>query len=148
MAIPGRTQSKKYRPSKRLETIALYKEIAQRTALPPETVRYIFETFTEVLTESLLSDTKVVVRHFGTFHSRMIAQGSAIRFKPALELKEKVQRAITPPTMEKLNVVLNNEAVLLAKVTGECPACKSKLETKDPPNCPNCGTAPFEEKKK
>ena len=148
MAIPGRTQSKKHRPSNRLETIALFKEIAARTSLPPETVRYILETFTEVVAESLLSDTKVILRHFGSFHSRMIAQGSAIRFKPAAELKTKVQKAITPPTMEKLNVVLNNEAALLAKVTGECPACKSKLESKDPPRCPNCGTAPFEEKKK
>ncbi len=34
----------------------------------------------------------------------------------------------------------------LANQSNICPECKSTLDQKSPPHCPNCGTKPFEEK--
>lgn len=125
----------------RLERSALLAEVAQRTALPVQTVRHVLETFVEVVREALRRDQKVVFWRFGTFEIRTSKSGYRVKYKAALEFKESVR-----PMMEKQGVELNNEAVLLAKVTGECPDCKEKLVSKDPPNCPKCGSRPFEKK--
>lgn len=146
--IPRNKPNAQIKPTKRLETRALFAELAERTSLPVDTIRLVFDTFTNIVLESMLDDTKVIVRHFGAFYAKVIKQGSAIRFRPAQELKAKVQEGTRRAPMEKLGVELNNEAVLLAKVTGKCPACKSDLASKDPPRCPNCGTEPFEATRK
>lgn len=131
---PGRSPSKK---PKRVDTIAFIKEIADRMFLPEETVLAIWETSVAVITEALLREEKVVIRRFGVF--RLSRAGSA-RFKAA----EALRQVLRESNMEKYGVEMNNEAALMAKVTGECPSCKSPLDSKDPPHCPNCGTTPFE----
>lgn len=125
----------------RLEPRALFAEVAQRTALPVGTVRHVLDTFVEVIRDSLRKDVKVVFWRFGSFQTRTTGNGFSVKFKPAPDFRESVR-----PMMEKQGVELNNEAVLLAKVTGECPDCKEKLVSKDPPNCPKCGSRPFEKK--
>jgi hypothetical protein len=124
-------------PNKRLETIAFIKEVADRMFLPEETVQAIWDVSASVITDALLRNEKVVIRKFGVF--RLSRSGSA-RFRAAAALRQTLKEN----SMEKYGVEMNNEAVLMAKVTGECPACKSQLDSKDPPHCPNCGTAPFE----
>lgn len=132
--IPGRNPNKK---PKRLDTIAFIKEIADRMFLPEETILAVWETSAAVITEALLREEKVIIRRFGVF--RLSKAGTA-RFKPA----QAVRQVLKENNMEKYGVEMNNEAVLMAKVTGECPACQSPLDSKDPPHCPNCGTTPFE----
>lgn len=132
---PGPNRSKQ----KRLELLAFIKEVASRMFLPEETILATWETMTTVLVEALLRDEKVVLRKFGVF--RLGASGT-MRFRSAVSLKQFLKEN----TMEKYGVEISNEAALLAKVTGQCPACKQELESKDPPKCPACGTAPFEAK--
>lgn len=130
--IPGRRPSKK-----RLEHVAFIKEVADRMFLPEDTVQAIWDVSAEVITESLLKEEKVIIRRFGVF--RLSRVGTA-RFKPAAALRQ----ALKENAMEKYGVEMDNEASLMARVTGECPKCKAALSSKDPPSCPNCGTAPFE----
>jgi rubrerythrin len=141
MVTPGQKPS-------RIETSALIKEIASQTHLPDETVRLVMDTFISITKEALIQEEKVVLRHFGTFVARRVGSGGfdgvSIRFKPAEELKSAAKEALRP--MEKYSVETKSEAALLAQVTGECPDCKSKLETTKPPKCPSCGTKPFESK--
>jgi hypothetical protein len=47
--------------------------------------------------------------------------------------------------MEKLGVKLNEEAVVVRTGIRHCPKCEAQLHRTEPPNCPNCGTEPFEE---
>lgn len=122
---------------KRIDTIAFIKEIADRMFIPEETVLAIWETSIAVITEALLREEKVVIRRFGVFR---INRNGAARFKAA----EALRQVLRESNMEKYGVEMNNEAVLMAKVTGECPSCKSPLDSRDPPHCPNCGTTPFE----
>lgn len=133
MATRGPSRSK----AKRMETIAFIKEIADRMFIPEDTVQAIWEISTEVILEALLRNEKVVIRRFGVFR---LSKSGAARFRPAAALRQ----AIKESAMDKYGVEMNNEAVLMAKVTGECPACHSQLDSKDPPHCPKCGTAPFE----
>jgi hypothetical protein len=46
--------------------------------------------------------------------------------------------------MEKFGVQFNEEAVKKAVETGACPKCGSHLLESYPPQCPNCGSEPFE----
>jgi hypothetical protein len=133
MATRGPNQSK----PKRLETIAFIKEVADLMFLPEETVQAIWDTSARVITDALLRNEKVVIRRFGVFR---LSRSGAARFRAAVALRQ----ILKENSMEKYGVEMNNESVLLAKVTGECPTCKALLESKDPPRCPNCGTAPFE----
>ncbi len=122
-----------------METAAFIKEVADRMFLPEETIQAIWEVSAAVITEALLEDTQVVIRRFGVF--RLGRTGTA-KFKSAIALRQILKER----AMEKYGVEIDNEAMLMAKVTGECPACKAQLTSKDPPCCPNCGTAPFERK--
>jgi CO/xanthine dehydrogenase Mo-binding subunit len=122
---------------KRMETTAFIKEVADRLFLPEETVQIIWDTSTQVITEALLREERVIIRRFGAF--RLGRTGNA-KFKAA----EALQQILKERAMEKLGVEMDNEAVLMAKVTGACPSCKAELTSKDPPQCPACGTAPFE----
>lgn len=130
----------------RLETSVLLKEIAKQTHLPEETVKLVVDTFLSVIKQAISMEEKVILRTFGTFRVKRITTGLAIRFKAADELKKYIQEALRP--MEKYGVETKNEATLLAQVTGECPTCKSKLESTKPPKCQNCGTKPFEGEQK
>lgn len=133
MHTSGVTQNK----AKRLETIAFIKEIADRMFFPEETVLAMWETIVAVITEALLREEKVVIRRFGVFRLNKIG---AARFR----VSQSIRKVLRESHMEKYGVEINNEAALMARVTGECPACKSPLDSKDPPQCPKCGTAPFE----
>lgn len=124
---------------KRLETIALIKEISERLLFPEDTIQIVLDTLVAIITESLLEEKKVIIRRFGVF--RLSRRGTAI-FRTSLTLKQKFKEQ----AMEKYGVEMNNETVLLAKITGECPECKQLLQSKDPPQCSTCGTKPFEKK--
>lgn len=130
----------------RLETSALFAEIANQTHLPEETVRLVLDTFSSILKEALMQGDRIIIRQFGTYQAKRSTyggfEGVHVRFKPAEELKRALKEAMIP--MEKYGVELKSEAALLAQVTGECPDCKAKLESTNPPKCPNCGTKPFE----
>lgn len=128
------------KPSKkRLENAAFIKEVANRMFLPEETIQAVWDVSARVITEALLREEKVVIRRFGVF--RLSRIGTA-RFKPSSAFRQPLKER----AMEKYGVEMDNEASLMAKITGECPTCKAPLTSKDPPNCPNCGTAPFESK--
>ncbi len=131
MRTPGAKQNK------RKETIEFIKEIADRMFIPEETVAAIWDTSVAIITEALLKEERVVIRRFGVF--RLSRLGTA-KFRAAEALK----KTLRENNMEKYGVEINNEATLMARVTGECPSCKSQLDSKDPPHCPNCGTKPFE----
>lgn len=133
MATRGQNPSK----PKRLETIAFIKEIADRMFIPEETVQAVWDTSVSVITESLKRNEKVIIRKFGVFK---LSKAGTARFRSAMAMRQLLKES----AMEKYGVEMNNETILMAKVTGECPACKAPLESKDPPNCYNCGTAPFE----
>lgn len=122
---------------KRVDTIAFIKEIADRMFLPEETIQAIWDTATAVITEALMREEKVIIRRFGVF--KLGKTGS-----PKFRAAEALRQILRESNMEKYGVEMNNEAVLMAKVTGACPACKTPLDAKDPPHCPNCGTGPFE----
>lgn len=126
----------------------IIKAVARQAHLPDDTVRVVIDTLWDVIRDGLRAQHILVLREFGTFRPRRTmknnVEGLAIKFRPSPGFKQSVKEALPP--MEKYGVQLKDEAVLLAKVTGECPACKSKLDQKDPPHCPNCGTAPFEKK--
>jgi nucleoid DNA-binding protein len=122
---------------KRLETIAFIKEIADRMFIPEETVQAVWDTSVNVITESLLKNEKVIIRRFGVFK---LSKAGTARFRAAIAMRQLLKES----AMEKYGVEMDNETVLMAKVTGECPSCKSPLDSKDPPHCPNCGTTPFE----
>lgn len=107
--------------------------------LPEETIEAVWEVSAAVITEALLREEQVIIRRFGVF--RRGKTGTA-KFKSAVAIRQILKESV----MEKYGVDIDNEAMLMAKVTGECPACKSPLESKDPPRCPKCGTAPFEKK--
>lgn len=132
----------------RLETSVLLREVAKQTHLPDETVRLVIDTLLSVMKEALCQEEKVILRTFGTFQAKRVNSGGfegvSVRFKTADELKKYVKESLRP--MEKYGVETKSEAALLAQVTGECPVCKSKLESTKPPKCSNCGTAPFEGK--
>ncbi len=121
----------------KLETAEFIKEIADRLFLPEDTIQAVWDTSIDVIIESLSKNKKVVIRRFGVF--RLGRTGSA-KFRSAVA----VRRFLKESSMEKYGVEMDNEAVLMARVTGECPSCKSQLESKDPPRCSNCGTTPFE----
>lgn len=139
MATPGPKQNS-------LETIAMLREIAGRVFLPEDTIKLVMGAFVEVTREHLQKEERVIIRNFGTFRAKRVKNGRfagfSVRFKPAQDFKASIKEALKP--MEKYGVELKDEAVLLAKVTGECPSCKTKLDQTDPPHCPNCGTKPFE----
>lgn len=130
---PGR------RPSNRrsMDTATFIKEVADRMFLPEETIQAVWKVSAEVIIEALLEDIQVVIKRFGVF--RLGRTGTA-KFKSANAIRQILKES----AMEKYGVEMDNEAVLMAKVTGECPSCKAALTSKDPPSCPNCGTAPFE----
>lgn len=134
--IPGAKPNKQ----KRLETIEFIKEIADRMFIPEETVAAIWDTSVAIITEALQKEERVVIRKFGVF--RLSRLGTA-KFKAADTLKKILRES----NMEKYGVEINNEAVLMARITGACPTCKGQLDSKDPPHCPSCGTKPFEETK-
>ena len=46
--------------------------------------------------------------------------------------------------MEKYGVEVDEKSATVAKTTGDCPKCKSKLDSTSPPHCTSCGTEPFE----
>lgn len=105
--------------------------------LPEETVLAVWDTSVAVITEALLREEKVIIRRFGVFR---LNKSGAARFKVAEALRQLLRES----NMEKYGVEINNEATMMARITGECPSCKSTLTSKDHPHCPNCGTAPFE----
>jgi len=123
--------------SKRIDTTDFIKEIADRLFLPEETIQAVWDTATKVITEALLREERVIIRKFGIFR---LGKTGKPRFRPAYALRQ----IIKEKAMEKRGVEIDNEAMLMAKVTGACPTCKAELTSKDPPQCPNCGTAPFE----
>lgn len=125
------------RSSKLLSTQTLVKEIAERMFFPEETVQAIVDVTVSVITEALLGNNKVAIQGLGTFRP---SRTGLVKFRSSVSLRQILKENL----MEKYGVKMNNEALLLAKVTGECPTCKSVLDSKDPPHCPNCGTAPFE----
>ena len=131
-----------------LYTSQLILQTADRLHLPEDIVAAMLQTLEDVITEAVLKQHRVVLRNFGTFRIKS-RQGNnkvpALRFKPAQELKKLIREKLGGP-MDKLGVALENEAVLLAKVTGLCPVCKIALCQTDPPQCTNCGTKPFEKK--
>ncbi len=132
----------------RLETSALIREVANQTHLPEETVRLVVDTLLSIVKEALSQEEKVVLRTFGTFQAKRVGSGGfdgvSVRFKVADDFKKSVKESLRP--MEKYGVETKTQEALMAQVTGECPVCKSKLETTKPPKCPNCGTEPFESK--
>ena len=135
------------RPSS-FETSAVIRETARLTHLPEETVRLVLDTLIAVIRAALVREERVVLRFFGTFQAKRVLNGGfngvRVRFKTAADLKKAVQEAMRP--VEKYNVEMKNEAVLLAQLTGLCPKCKGSLESTHPPKCPTCGTEPFENK--
>ncbi len=132
----------------RLETTALIQEIASQTHLPVDTVRLVMDTFLAVAKTAICDGKIVVLRTFGRIQAvpfkGAIGEGARFKFKVAGELKKAAQEAFRP--MEKYGVETKTDAALVAQVTGICPVCQAELETKKPPKCPNCGTAPFEKK--
>lgn len=130
----------------RLETMALFKAISARCFLPEDTVRIVIESLGAVVKESMLREESVVIRNFGTFKIKRRTNGVAIRFKVSEDFRKDIKEVVKP--MEKHAVdETNNNAVLIAKMTGKCPVCKAELSSKNPPICPTHGSEPFEEKK-
>ena len=129
---------------------AIYKLVAERTVLPVDTVRQVIDNFLDVIKTAVLQQQKVQLRTFGAFKAKRLKRGPRIAFQAAGEFKEGVKQVLMSeePEMEKYGVETKNEAVMMAEVTGQCPACKATLTTKKPPHCPNCGTKPFEEPQK
>lgn len=119
---------------------AFIKKASEELFLPEETVNAVWNVFASLITDALLDEKKVTLRNFGVF--RLGKTGRA-RFTAAMRLRQ----ALKEMHMDKYGVELDNEAVLMAKVTGQCPTCQSALVSKDPPNCPRCGSQPFEKKK-
>jgi nucleoid DNA-binding protein len=135
---PGPTRSKK------LETSALIEEVSDRLFLPTETIETVLNCLIEVMSEALVKDEKVILRTFGSLRVKHSNTRLSVKFRPSQEFRLTLREALLP--MDKYGVEMNNEATLMAKVTGDCPACKGKLDQTDPPHCPSCGTAPFEKK--
>lgn len=132
MATHGQNPSKA-----KLDTAEFIKEIADRMFFPEDVIQAVWDISIDVITESLSKNKKVIIRRFGVF--RLGRTGSA-KFRSAVA----VRRFLKESSMEKYGVEMDNETVLMARVTGQCPSCKSPLESKDPPHCSNCGTTPFE----
>jgi len=135
------TSGVRQKDKKRLETSSFYQEIANRLFLPVDTVALIWETSVEVIIGSLLKDEEVTIRNFGGFY--LNARG-----RVRLRLASVLRQLFKEKAMEKYGVEIDNESLLMAKVTGECPACKLPLASRDPPSCTNCGTKPFEKRPK
>jgi nucleoid DNA-binding protein len=138
---PGLKQS-------RLETNALVRQVAERCFIPDDTVKAILDSFVDVMREALQREERIIIRNFGVLYTKQAGygpfKGTSIKFKASLEFKKGLKKEGEVKPMEKYGVELKDEATLMAKVTGECPACKSKLDSTEPPKCPNCGTKPFE----
>lgn len=131
---PGPKQNNR----KSIETSVFIKEVADRLFLPEDTIQAVWNVSAAVITEALLREEQVIIRRFGVFR---LKKGSA-RFKASAALRQILRES----AMEKYGVEIDNEAALMAKVTGECPKCKAALVSKSPPSCQTCGTAPFEKK--
>lgn len=132
----------------RFETREIVKQVSDRLYLPEDTIMAVYKTLIEVLEEGFFRQEKIILRGFGTLKGRVarVARTKTykIHFRPSNELRSRLKKEFVP--MEKYGVELNNEAVLLAKITGKCPTCKEDLIQKEPPQCKSCGTKPFESK--
>lgn len=124
-------------PSK-LDTAHFIREIAARMFLPEETIEAVLHNFETLIEEVLATKGEVSFRSFGIF----VGRSGVAQLRTAVALRD----AIMEKHMEKYGVEIDNEAVLLAKVTGLCPKCKNPLESKDPCRCKDCGTEPFEKR--
>ena len=121
----------------------LIQKVAQRLFLPDDTVEMVLYGILEEIIAALLRKEKVFLRGLGSLVIKQHRLGyPMLKFKISSLMKETMREAGL--VMEKYGVDLGNEAELVAKVTGECPSCKSALESTSPPKCPNCGTKPFE----
>jgi hypothetical protein len=122
--------------------------IAERTFLPPQTIRMVIDSFVEVVIERLKERDPVRIHGFGRFKlTESIYKGKHVAyasFRSALAMRERLTKETVPMTMNKYAVVLDDNKSLQARLSGECPDCKSKLDSATPPHCPKCGSAPFE----
>lgn len=131
--------------------------VAAKTMLPPDTIKLVVREFFDTVWSHLRAREKVVLVGIGTFRlyegiSRRTGNRSIFpKFKVAGSIRT-LFNEIPPlpeappevPPMDKYGVKLDENKRLIAKLSGECPDCKAKLTTINPPLCPNCGTKPFE----
>lgn len=122
--------------------------VAGATGYPKTSVRTMLECFIEETNKALEAGDRVILPRFGTFvpvdpkprplfgGKKMSGEGRRIRFRQSRR-----------HPMEKLGVVIDEEKTKTASKDERCPKCGSLLyprKTGDIPQCPNCGTEPFE----
>lgn len=134
-----------------MQYLELVNEVANKTNLPPQTIRLVLDTLKSIILEQLCKRESVILRDFGTFH---VGKGHnpstnksvpTARFRAAKAIKNLLKKGTT---MEKYGVDTNEEKTKTATEGQKCPECGATLKTgTNVPVCPNCGTKPFEEKK-
>jgi len=125
-------------------------ELAEKVAfdlcIPKQTAELVVRTTLENIVQEVEKGGRVKLSRFGVFRARKLdRKDRAAFFKMAFRSSPWIRRRLET-NMEKLGVQFDNTAAQLAKLSGVCPSCKQTLESKDPPRCVSCGTAPFEPK--
>lgn len=125
-------------------------ELAEKVAfdlcIPKQTAELVIRTTLENIVQEIERGERVKLSRFGVFRARRLERKDrAAMFKMAFRSSPWIRRRLET-NMEKLGVQFDNTAAQLAKLSGVCPTCKQALESKDPPKCASCGTAPFEPK--
>ncbi len=139
-----------------LSTVA--NEVAAKTMLPPDTIKLVIRETFETIWGYLKAHEKVTLQNIGIF--RLYDGTNNKTGKRSVFPRFKISPNVRPsfndvppkpviekegPKMEKYGVKLSENKKLQAKLSGSCPDCKAELTSKNPPLCPNCGSAPFEE---
>ena len=131
----------------------LIKHIARRCAVPDEVVKSVFDAFTEFVVDAVARRDVVQLYGFGKFRlkelTRLGNKKGFLAFKCGVAVKARLTEHVNKPTqeenlMDKYGVALDQNKKLQAQLTKQCPDCKAPLTTVNPPECPNCGTKPFE----
>jgi nucleoid DNA-binding protein len=103
-------------------TAQIAKAAAERLYLPEETVEMVLLAILEEITAAILRKEKVSLKGLGTIKLKYHKGYPVVRLKTSTLLKEAMKEAGL--VMDKYGVDLNNEAELMAKVTGNAQRVK------------------------
>jgi hypothetical protein len=119
-------------------------EISEGLEMEEGGIRRVVEKLWRVIAEALNKRESVAIRRFGTFRVEDDEDGiPRVTFHPSHLFKMDLN---VRSDMNKYSVVLDQNKIAAAKLTGNCPDCGQKLESLSPPKCPKCGTKPFEDR--
>lgn len=132
----------------------LDERVAVLTGRSVEEVAAITSTFLRLVAVDLLRGERVWLPGFGTFYMRGAVGELRVRFRRSFLFRRLLQvqmESIGGTVMEKYAVDENqeNQEELEKKAAQGCPECGGKIERHGSTLiCVNCGSAPFEAKKK